>query len=212
MSFFNKLFGGLKMSWPATILFGVAVGLYAGLMGSIQAVEPTSLHDICVTMECWIIFAFIIASNCEGTIESALKTFVFFVVSQPLIYAIEVFTGNLVLDQAIYYYTAIWGPATLLTLPGGLIAHLIKRQDPIGAIVLGLGNTLMVALGCSYVIRMMQNPPYHLLTVILCFIAPVVMTLAIQKEKKNCVICLMTTVVAFAALMIFIVSTGRVLV
>ena len=211
MTFFNKLFGGLKMSWPAVILFAVAAGLYAGVMGSVPALNPTSFHDICVSHECWIIFAFIIATNCEKTWECALKTFVFFLISQPLVYGVEVLTGNLVLEKAIYYYVEIWGPATLFTLPGGAIAHLIKKQNPLGAIVLGLGNTLMAVLGCSYAIKLVENPPYHLLTVLLCFAAIVVMTLAIQKQKKNRIISFATIVVVFAALMILLAATGRVL-
>ena len=212
MSLFDKLFGGLRMSWPAVVLFGVGAGLYAGVMGSIGPLEPTSLHDICVTMEWWVIFAFVIATNCEKGWECALKTFVFFLVSQPLIYAVEVLAGTLVLDRAIYYYTAIWGPATLLTLPGGLVAHLIGRQDPLGAVVLGLGDTLMVVTGCSYVVKLLQQPPFHLLTVILCFGSVVVMTLAIQKEKRNRIVSFATIVVAFVALMVLLAATGRVLV
>lgn len=211
MTFFNKLFGGLKMSWPAVILFAVAAGLYAGVMGSVPALNPTSFHDICVSHECWIIFAFIIATNCDKCWECALKTFVFFLISQPLVYGVEVLTGNLVLESAIYYCLEIWGPTTLFTLPGGAIAYLIKKQNPLGAIVLGLGNTLMAALGCSYAIKLVQEPPYHLLTALLCFAAIVIMTFAIQKQKKNRIISFATIVVVFVALMVLLAATGRVL-
>ncbi|WP_321972425.1 hypothetical protein [Paratractidigestivibacter sp.] len=199
----QKLFGGLKMNWPAVIIFALAAGLYTGIMGSIPALAPTSFHDICVSYECWVILAFIIAANCGKGWEAALKIFVFFLISQPLVYAIEVLTGNLQLDMAIYYYRTIWGPATLFTLPGGFVAHLIKRQDPLGAIVLGLGNAILAVMAINYAAQVLRTPPFHLLTVIVCVATIFVMTFAIQKTRKDRLICFATVAAALGAVVAY---------
>lgn len=123
------------MGWLAVILFAVVAGAYTGIVGSIPAAEGTSFKDIAISYEWWVIFAVVIASNCTKSWESALKIFVFFLISQPLCFIVEVVFG-LSVDQALYYYCSIWGPATLLALPGGFIAYLhqqakrVRQCDP----------------------------------------------------------------------------------
>ena len=185
----DKLFGGLNMSWPRVLIFALCAGVYTGIIGIIPQLEPTSLHDICVTTEIWVVFAFVIATNCEKNWEAALKIFVFFVVSQPVIFGIEVIAG-LDFDMAMYYYTTNWGPKTLFTLPGGFIAFYIKKQNWLGAIILGLGCALQGILAVCYVDLLIKNPPFHLLTILLCIASIIVFTLFIQKENKHRICCL----------------------
>ncbi len=211
MHVFEKLFGGLKMSWPFVVVFGIMAGIYTGIMASVPALAETSFHDIAVSLECWVIFAFIIAANCKKSWESALKIFVFFVISQPLCFLTEVFLGTLTPDLAVYYYSAIWGPATLLTLPGGFIAFYIGKQNALGCIILGLGNTIQAIMGLSYLKTMLATPPFHLLTVIICFGSIIVMTLAIQKSTKNRILTFAVVLVATLAILVLAMMTGRVL-
>lgn len=42
------------------------------------------------TLEAWVFFAVIIIANAKSSLDSALKTFVFFLISQPLIYLLQV--------------------------------------------------------------------------------------------------------------------------
>ena len=189
------------MGWLAVILFAVVAGAYTGIVGSIPAAEGTSFKDIAISYEWWVIFAVVIASNCTKSWESALKIFVFFLISQPLCFIVEVVFG-LSVDQALYYYCSIWGPATLLTLPGGFIAYYINRQNVFGSVILGLGNSIQAFLGITYIIQMLGNPPYHLL----------IMTFQIQKDNGNRVISLLVPVVVAVAALVLIRMTGRVIV
>ena len=88
--FTDKLFGGLNMSWLSVILFAVGAALLTFAVLMIPAFENTSVRRIGETVEVWILFAVIIMSNCKKPLESALKTFVFFLISQPLIYLLQV--------------------------------------------------------------------------------------------------------------------------
>ncbi len=208
MALLRKLFGGLKMSWPATVLFALGAGVYAGIMASIPALQQTSLHDIAVSYEWWVVFAFIIASNCEKGWESALKTFVFFLISQPVIFGVEVVLGSVTPYMAWYYYSTIWGPATLVTLPGGFIAHLITKQNALGCIILGLGCAIEGLMCVSYALRMVSNPPYHLLTAVFCLIAAVAMCYAIQHDNKRRAASLLIALAVTVAIVVLAVAGG----
>ena len=209
---FGRLFGGLRMGWPAVVAFAVVAGLYTGAMGSIPATYGTSLRDIAISFEWWVIFEFVIAANCRGVWECGAKTLAFFTISQPVIYAVEILSGGIDPQVALMAYCGTWGPETLLTLPGGMLAHCIRRQDALGAAVLGLGNAIQAFVGLAYVVQMLQNPPFHLLSALVSFASIAVMCLAIQRTRRGRAICLLTTVAAIAAVLVFLRLSGRVIV
>nr|WP_278568928.1 hypothetical protein [Bifidobacterium dentium] len=59
---------------------------------------------------------------------------------------------------------------------------------------------------------MLGNPPYHLLSAIVCFASILIMTFQIQKDNGNRVISLLVPVVVAAAALVLIRMTGRVIV
>ena len=207
----KRIFGDLNISWPVVLIFAAAAGLVTGILGSIPATEGTSFRDIAIGYEWWVIFAFVIASNSQKNWESALKIFVFFFISQPLVFAVEVLLGHITPDLAIYYYTSIWGPATLFTLPGGLLAFYIKKQNPFGWIILGLGNTLQAIYGIHYLGSAIANPPFHILSAIVCFASIIIMALQIQQDHKGRIATLAITVGVTLTLIILLALTGRTL-
>ncbi len=212
MSVLKKLFGGLKMSWLFVVLLALAAGAYTGVMGSLPITNGTSFRDIATTQERWVIFAFIIASNCKKSWESALKVFVFFLISQPLCYLVEVALGGITAEAALQYYLSIWGPATLFTLPGGFIAYYIQKQNPLGWVVLGLGCALQALIGMAYTLMMLRNPPFHLLTALLCFGSIFAFALGIQRDKRGRIATLVICAGVVALVMVAMQMTGRVLV
>ncbi len=207
----EKIFGGLNMSWIAVIIFALAAGAITGVFASIPSIKDTSLGDITGTYEWWLIFAFVIASNCKKNWESALKIFVFFLISQPLVFGVEILTGALDFSKAWYYYSSIWGPATLFTLPGGFIAYYINKQNILGAIILGLGNAILGFMGTHYLLAMVQNPPFHLITTIVCFASIFLMTFSIQQDNKNRLISLLIAAIVTGGIVILALTQGRVL-
>ena len=81
---FDKIFGGLKMTWPVVIVYSVLIGLYTAVVAALVP-DGNSFHDIAVTFEAWILLALIVVLNCKKPLEAALKTFVFFLISQQLL-------------------------------------------------------------------------------------------------------------------------------
>ena len=205
----SAAFGGLPMTWPIVCGFAVIIGIYVGVINQIPILHDTSFQDVAVTLEWWVLFAVLIVSNCKSAREAGLKCLVFFLISQPVIYLVEL--PAIGLDKALYYYTSIWLPVSLLTLPGGAIAFLAKRQNALGAAILGVGNTIVALMGVSYFLKLYSAFPRHLLTVISCASIIVVLILGMQKRWKTRILSAATTVLLTAGVIIWAVLNERVI-
>lgn len=207
----KRIFGELKMSWLFVIAFSLIVGVYTGVVMLIPALKDTSFQDIGISYECWVIFAVIIVVNCKNSLEAMLKCFVFFLISQPVIYFVQLVGPELTIDQAIHYYISMWGPMTLLTLPGGFIAYFSKRQNIAGAVILGIGNTIQFLFAVVYFGIAFKSIPYfhHILSAVLCVVSIFVMTFQLQKKNINRLISFLVAVVLTAAIAVFCMLTGR---
>ena len=132
--FTDKLFGGLNMSWLSVILFAVGAALLTFAVLMIPAFENTSVRRIGETVEVWILFAVIIMSNCKKPLESALKTFVFFLISQPLIYLLQVpFSW---MGWGLFQYYKYWFILTLCTFPAAFLGWYIKKKNWLSLLIL----------------------------------------------------------------------------
>lgn len=197
----KKLLGELKMSWVSVIIFAILAGAYTGLINQVPFLHGTSFTDIAVTPEWWVIFAVIIVSNCEKPIEAGLKCFVFFLISQPIVYFIQMpFTAQNLF--AMYYRN--WIIPTVLTLPGGFIAWYIKKDNIVGAIILGIGCSLLGVIGV-YGLLNCQKP--HILTAIVCLLAIIIFVIHFCHKAQNKIACIAVVLVAIAAFSIYSFTT-----
>ena len=122
------------MSWPAVILFAVGAALLTFAVLMIPAFEKTSVIRIGETVEAWILFAVIIMANCKKPLESALKTFVFFLISQPLIYLLQVpFSW---MGWGLFQYYRHWFILTLCTFPAAFLGWYIKKKNWLSLLIL----------------------------------------------------------------------------
>ena len=86
----QKLFGGMNLTWPKLIIAALIAGVFTAVMAIIPALHYTSFIAITVTFEVWILFGILIIMNSKSNLDSAWKCFVFFLISQPLVYLIQV--------------------------------------------------------------------------------------------------------------------------
>jgi len=208
----KKLFRETKMNWLTVILFAVITGVYTGLIMLVPFLKDTSFQDIGISYEFWVIFAVIVVTNCRKSREAMLKCFVFFLISQPLVYLVEIAAGKITLSMAIQYYR-FWFVLTILCLPGGFIAFYAKKQNLFGSIVLGLGNSIQMLMGVTYVVLASRDFPHHILSALVSFASIAVMSLCIQKEKKYWVIsALVIPLLAAICVYIYLKINGLVLV
>ena len=178
----KKIFGGINLSWKNLIIFAVLAGVYTAIMAILPIAKDTSFADIAIQFEVWILFGIFIIMNSKSAKESALKCFVFFLISQPLVYLIQVPFASLGWGLFVYYkYWFIW---TLLTIPMGFIGYYMKKDKWWGLLIL---TPMLLFLGfhySGYLGQTIYNFPYHLLSTVFCIITLLLYPICIFNDKK----------------------------
>ena len=100
----------------------------------VPALKHTSFHAVTATFELWILFGLIIVTNSKSNLDSALKCFVFFLISQPLVYLIQVPFSPL--GWGLFGYYPYWFIWTILCLPMGYIGYYMKKGRWWGYLIL----------------------------------------------------------------------------
>ena len=192
----RKIFGGIRMTWPRLLLFAAVSGLVTGLV-ALLVPDGSSFRQIAVTFEAWILLAVIVVVNCEKPLEAALKTFVYFLVSQPLVYLVQVPFSSQGFGLFRYYWP-YWFYWTLATLPGAFIAWYIKRDDWIAALVLSVATAALILMGCDYLKSLLAAPPKYLVSMLFCFGSVPLLILCVLHKKNPRLIAAGAAVLALA--------------
>ena len=122
------------MSCPVVILFATATAILTAIFLIVPIFKNTSFYRMGETFEAWIFFAVIIMANCKKPLESALKTFVFFLISQPLIYLLQVpFSW---MGWGLFGYYKYWFIWTLCTLPMAFVGWYIRKKNWLSLLIL----------------------------------------------------------------------------
>ena len=150
-------------------------------MAILPITKETSFADITISFEVWILFGIFIIMNSKSAKDSAMKCFVFFLISQPLVYLIQdiIIHSNLFLTY--YRFWIIW---TISTLPMGFIGYFMKKDKWWGLLIL---TPMQIFLGIHYsgfLGKTIYNFPYHLLSTLFCIITILLYPIYIFRNKK----------------------------
>ncbi len=197
----KKLFGGIEMTWKRVVIFAILAGVYTALM-ALLVPDGNSFHDIVATVEVWILLAVIVIVNCKKPLEAALKTFVFFLISQPLIYLLQVPFNTM--GWGIFGYYPYWLTITFLTLPGGFIAWYMKKDNILGALIFSVAAIYLIFAGIGFAQSSVEQFPNHLLSAIYCFAIIPIMCYGIFSKKMPKRIVAAISIVALVAFLIII--------
>ncbi|MCR5453094.1 MAG: hypothetical protein K6F00_10735 [Lachnospiraceae bacterium] len=182
LSVIKKLFGGIDLTWPKLIISACLAGIFTAVMALIPAVHYTSFNTITVTFEVWILFGIIIIMNSKSNLDSALKCFVFFLVSQPLAYLVQVpFTA---LGWGLFGYYKFWFIWTLLCFPMGFVGYYMKKGKWWGYLILFPMIAITAHSYTGYLSYFLFYMPYYLLICIFCVSAMILYPLVIFEDKK----------------------------
>ncbi len=179
----KKIFGKINLTWGKLIIFAIITGIYTAIMSLVPALKNTSFHDIAVTFEVWILFGIIIIMNSKSDKDSALKCFVFFLISQPLVYLIQVpFTND---GFGIFRYYSYWFVWTIFTIPMGYVGYYMKKDKWWGMLIL-IPMLLFLGVGSyyNYLREALFDFPHHLLTILFCLITMLLYPICIFNNKK----------------------------
>lgn len=178
----KKAFGGIDLTWKRLLLSAVAAGVYTAVMAILPVTRDTSFADITVTMECWILFGILIIANSRSARDAALKCFVFFLISQPLVYLIQVPFSWMGWGLFSYYrYWAVW---TVLTLPMGFIGYQMKKDRWWGILILAPMLVLLGYQASSFLRSVIYWPPRHLLSLLLCLATMLASVYGIFEDRR----------------------------
>ena len=197
----KKLFGEIDLNWKKLIIFAVIAAIYTALMAIIPIFDDTSFSDIATYFEWWILFGIIIIVNSKSPKDSALKCFIFFLISQPLIYLLQVPFSPL--GWGLFKFYKYWFIWTLLTIPMGYIGYYIKKKNIFSVIIVLPMLLFLALLGIGYMGKVVENFPHHLLSFIVCFIMIIVIVLNLFDRKKERLICFIITLLFATGLMIW---------
>ena len=196
----RKFFFEQDMSWKKVIIMALVSALVTGVICIIPAVTGTSIGDIGVNFDVWILIAIVIIANCHSWKEAALKTVVFFLISQPLIYLIQVpFKSE---GFGIFRHYIFWFEVTVLTVPGAIVAYQIKRKDWISTIVLSVATGFLGYMASQYIWNVVANFPRHLLSLLFCLIVSFVMIFVFLEDKTKRIVAIGITLLVLVVSLI----------
>ena len=202
----KKLFGGLNITWPKLIIFSIILGISIGLLNSVPFLYDTTITDIATYFDFWILCGIIIIMNSKSNKDSALKCFVFFLISQPLIYLAEVPFNDLGFQLFRYYKP--WFIWTILCIPMGYLGYYLKKDKwysvlmLLGVLCLSLPNIGLPIEGILYAF------PHHLIYLIMVIGMSIIYPLVIFNNKFNKYFTLAVVIIAFS-IVSFITLTGE---
>lgn len=178
----KKLFGGIDLTWKKLIIFAILAGAYTALMAIVPIFKYTSFETIAITFEVWILFGLIIVMNSKSNKDSALKCFVFFLISQPIIYLLQVpFSWQ---GWGLFRYYGYWFIWTILCLPMGYIGYYMKKDKWWGYLIL-LPLILLTAYSyMGYLSDFLFSCPKYILICLFCIATMFIYPIYIFKNKK----------------------------
>ena len=178
----RKLFGGIHLTWPRVMVAAVLAGAFTAAMAILPVFHDTSFTAITTTFEVWILLGIVIIMNSRSNLDAALKCFVFFLISQPLIYLLQVPFSALGWELFVYYrYWFMW---TVLCLPMGFIGYYMKKGKWWGYLIL----LPMIALTAwsyqTYFAHFLYARPRYVLIVLFCGAAMVLYPVLLFDDRR----------------------------
>ena len=178
----KRLFGGINLTWKMIIISSIIIGISVGLLNSLPFLYDTTITDIATFFDFWIFCGIFIIMNSKSNRDSALKCFVFFLISQPLIYLCEVPFNTMGWDLFTYYKP--WFIWTLLCLPMGYIGYYIKKDKWYGLFIL-LPIMILLGIGLSStIVNVKYSFPKHLINTIFVIASFIIYPLILFNNKK----------------------------
>ena len=203
----KKLFGQINLTWKKLILFAVIAGVYTGVMAAMPWTKDTSFADISISFEWWVLFGILIIVNSKTPLDSALKCFVFFLISQPLVYLVQIlFFGS---GWSLFGYYRNWIVWTLLTLPMGFIGWYMKKEKWWSLLILVPMLAFVGGHYLGFASEARSFFPNHLLSAIFCAVTVILYPVCIFSDKRIRTVGLAVSLVILAAATVYVFAGAK---
>ena len=128
-----------------------------------------------------VLFGIIIIMNSKSNLDSALKCFVFFLISQPLVYLIQVPFSEL--GWQLFGYYRYWFMWTLLCFPMGFVGYWMKKDKWWGYLILLPMIALTAMSYATYFSDFLFYLPRFILLSVFCAAAMILYPVVIFKNR-----------------------------
>ena len=121
-----------ELTYKNIIWFAIICGIITGIILNVElykipSIMNNSLFNIGICFEFWIFATMIIISRTKKPLEAACKVFVYFLISQPLVYLIKVPIDPR--GWGVFVDYKGWFIWTILTFPGAFIAWYTNKKN-----------------------------------------------------------------------------------
>lgn len=173
---FKKLFGDIDLTWGKLVVFAAAVGIFTGITEWLPFTIPVNNFSFWI----WILFCMIIITNSKSPVDSALKSSAFFLISQPLMYLVQV-THDLIDLPSMFTW---WISYILLAALLGYFGHYVKNQNIWSILVLSPIFIFLTGAMLSSLSTAVCDPLRYssLLSAIFDFVTVIIIILVILKK------------------------------
>lgn len=185
-----------NMSWKLVLVLSIACGVIPGLLMVPEQLLGTSLQMPGISFEFWIFMGLFISLNCKKPLDAGLKVFVFFLISQPLIYLVQVPFS--LLGWGLFGYYPRWALLTVLTFPAGMLANLITRGQWWSVLILLIPMGILAMELPSAIVAMLTTFPKMSLTCLFIILQILMFPAALLQNKGK----LVTTYALTAAMVV----------
>ena len=192
----EKLIHRTELSWKFIILFAAVCGIVTGLLMDLEmqkypSIADNSFFNIGICFEFWVYAAMIIICRTKKPLEAACKVFVFFLISQPLVYLMKVPFDKRGWETFVDYKG--WFIRTLLTFPGAFIVWYTNRKDNISIAVFMVAVLFLSYEFARHFSTFITKFPFQLLAwlFIIFQLAEYIMSF---EGKRRLVFCILTLV------------------
>lgn len=206
-----------QISWKKLIIFSVIIGVFVAILNRLPFLNGTSFQDPAINFDIWIVLAIFLILSCKNYKEAAAKCFVFFLISQPLIYLTEAiidttfygsdFMAKIATYFNNYYIGNYWLLLTFLTIPGAIIAYQVKRDNILSGIILAVATGFLGFFGVQTLFNVCTiSFPFHLISAIFCLVFAILLIFVCIKNKTARIIAITITVIAMATSLFFSIT------
>ncbi|MCR5587309.1 MAG: hypothetical protein K6F77_07245, partial [Lachnospiraceae bacterium] len=179
---FKKLFGGIDLTWPKVIIGAILAGVITAVFAIFPVFRYSSFNAITVTFEVWVFIGIFIIMNSKSNLDSALKCFVFFLISQPLVYLIQVPFAEM--GWGLFGYYKFWFVWTVLCFPMGFIGYYMKKDKWWGYLILFPMIVITALSYYGYLNDFFFYMPRYILICIFCACVMILYPVMIFENKK----------------------------
>lgn len=192
----KKLFNNFDLTYKKLILFSIVCAVVTAFFASAPFLNSTSFEDIATYLDAWIVLALFVILNCHSYKEACIKCFLFFLVSQPLVYLFE--APFSVEGLGLFRFYPYWFKITLLTIPGSLIAYTLKKKNYLSLLILAVAD-IYYGYSCVMYLKMsLANFPYHILSCALTIAFTILLSLIVFDDKLKRIISILVFLLSFA--------------